>query len=102
MTPVEDLDLYRRRKARMRVFAALERLYLEVLTHLADDERRISPAEFEEFMVQVLGDHLVGDLDETMDLQRLDQNYRCFDARLRRCLQVKLMSLKHFERARRR
>jgi hypothetical protein len=92
-----NLNTYRRRKANARVFEALEQLYVEVLSRLEDENEQINPEEFEEFMVQVLGDHLVGNLTSGQDFRTLDENYRRFDTRLRNCLQTKMKTLQRFE-----
>jgi ABC-type sulfate/molybdate transport systems ATPase subunit len=91
------LDAFRKRKMRLRVFLALEALYTEVLERLADERNEIHPEELEEFMLQVLADHLTGSLKSPDEVALLDENYRRFDERLRRCLQTRLRSLKHFQ-----
>lgn len=93
-----NINSFRKRKSKARVFEALEQFYLEVLGRLEDQNKRIDPEEFEEFMVQVLGDHLVSTLDSSKELDSLDQGYRRFDDRLRACLRTKLKTLGHFER----
>lgn len=97
-----NLNDYRKIKTRARVFEALEVLYMEVLTRLENEKGEIEHEELEEFLIQVLGDHLVGDLDSMQDMHQLDENYRRFDARLRKTLQTKMKSLRHFESMRKR
>jgi DNA-directed RNA polymerase alpha subunit len=92
-----QLNDYRKTKTRARVFNALDHLYWEVLTRLEDEAGRIDPEEMEEFLVQVLGDHLVGDLESMREVNQLDENYRRFDSRLRKCLHHKILSLGRFE-----
>lgn len=94
---IVTLQSFRKRKSKVRVFEALEHFYREVLNRLEDQNNQIDPDEFEEFMVQVLGDHLVSTLSTSGDLKSLDQGYRRFDDRLRECLRTKLKTLAHFE-----
>lgn len=96
-TKLAQLSDYRKRKTKARVFEALEELHAEVLTRLEDDRYQVSPEEFEEFIVQVLADHLTGLIDSSQDQDQLNNHYRRFDAKLRKCMQVKLRSLRHFE-----
>ncbi|WP_373531165.1 hypothetical protein [Vampirovibrio sp.] len=95
---VVNLQSVRQRKSKVRVFEALEHFYGEILNRLEDQNKQIDPQEFEEFMVQVLGDHLVSNLSSSGDLTSLDENYRRFDDRLRACLRTKLKTLGHFEK----
>jgi hypothetical protein len=94
---IMTLQSFRKRKSKVRVFEALEYFYGEVLNRLKDQNNQIDPDEFEEFMVQVLGDHLVSSLCASSDLKSLDQGYRRFDNCLRACLRTKLKTLGHFE-----
>lgn len=93
-----NLTVFRKKKSNERVFEALERFYQEVLIRLEDQHQNINPNEFEEFMAQVLGDHLVDGLKTGQQMEQLNQNYRRFDERLRMCLQTKLKTLSHFEK----
>lgn len=93
-----NMTAFRKKKSKVRVFEALEQFYQEVLIRLEDQHQQIDPDEFEEFMVQVLGDHLVDGLESSQQLEQLDQNYRRFDERLRACLRTKLKTLSHFEK----
>lgn len=99
---IADLNVFRKRKSMQRVFEALERFehfQKEVLVPLEGNTENASlnPEELEEFMLQVLGDHLVSRMESVKEIQVLDENYRRFDGRLRRCLQTKLKSLARFE-----
>jgi hypothetical protein len=94
---VIDLNSYRKRRSKDRVFEALEQFQQEILLPLEEEQGALRPEEFEEFIVQLLGDHLVGQLESMGDIQRLDEQYRHFDGRLRKCLQTKLKSLAIFE-----
>ncbi len=99
---VADLRAYRKQKSMQRVLEALEQFeqfQKAVLIPLEGHAGKasFSPDELEEFMLQVLGDHLVGRLESVQEIQALDENYRRFDGRLRRCLQTKLKSLARFE-----
>lgn len=93
-----NMTTFRKKKSKARVFEALEQFYREVLIRLEDQHQQIDPDEFEAFMVQVLGDHLVDGLASSRDMEQLDQNYRRFDERLRACLRTKLKTLGHFEK----
>ena len=93
-----DLNGYRKRKSKSRVLEALEQFHRDVLMPFEQDVQPISSEAFEEFMVQVLGDHLVGRLDSAQEVQALDENYQRFDVRLKKCLQTKLKTLARFER----
>jgi hypothetical protein len=96
---VIDLNTYRKRKSKDRVVEALEQFQQEVLLPLKESQAPLRPEEWEEFIVQILGDHLVGQLASLRDIQALDEHYRHFDGRLRKCLQTKLKSLAIFESA---
>lgn len=103
MTPTNliDLNTFRKRKSRTRVFEALDRFHQEILLPMEQEGLDITPEELEEFLVQVLGDHLVGKLNSARDFHVLDENYHRFDSHLRKCLQAKLRSLAHFESVKR-
>lgn len=92
-----DMNIYRKRKSKSRVVEALELFHRDVLMPFENEEQPISAEEFEEFMVQVLGDHLVGRLESASEIQALDENYQRFDGRLKKCLQTKLKTLARFE-----
>ncbi len=96
-----QLDRFRKQKSKARVFEALEQFYQEVLIRLEDQNHQIAPEEFEEFMVQVLGDHLVGRLESSRQTDSLDHHYKRFDERLKACLKTKLKTLSHFEQLQR-
>jgi hypothetical protein len=98
---VINISSYRKRKSKDRVFEALEQFHQEVLLPLQHEKAPLNPEEYEEFIVQLLGDHLVGLLESVQDMRILDERYRHFDGRLRRCLQTKLKSLAIFENAKR-
>lgn len=96
-----SMNMFRKRKSKARVFEALEQFHREVLIRLEDQNQQIDPEEFEEFMVQILGDHLVGNLDSAKQTALLEREYQRFDERLRACLRTKLKTLGHFEKVQR-
>lgn len=96
-----NINAYRKRKSKARVFEALEQFHQEVLIRLENQNHQIDPEEFEEFMVQVLGDHLIGNLESTRQVELLNQQYKRFDNRLKACLKTKLKTLGHFEKIQR-
>lgn len=98
---VTDLTVYRKRRSKDRVFEALEQFHQEILLPLQQENAQLAPDEYEEFIVQLLGDHLVGLLESVNDMHILDERYRHFDGRLRKCLQTKLKSLAVFESVKR-
>lgn len=100
-TCVVNLNAYRKRKSKARVIEALEQFQQDVLLPLEAEQGPLRPEEFEEFIVQLLGDHLVDRLESLGDIQRLDEHYRHFDGRLRKCLDTKLKSLARFEELKR-
>lgn len=92
-----DLCAYRKQKSRQRVFNALEELSAEAFQHLAHERSSIDAREFEEFLLQVLGDYLVDGAQPNPNVQQIYDRYERFDARLRQCLQFKLNTLRRFE-----
>lgn len=104
-TTVVNLHTVRKQKTNRRIFQALECMYAEALHHLADSEGNINPADWEAFMIQMLGEYLTSDPESQPDTQpattpQVLENYRRFDANLRHCLHQKIKSLHHFERIR--
>lgn len=97
MNNLTDLNAFRKRKSNARVFQALEALYAEVLDQLRDERNEIHPEELEEFLIQVLVDHMTGHLESTADIAHLNDHYRRFDTRLRRCLHTRIQSLQRFQ-----
>lgn len=92
-----NLDRYRKKKSKERILAALEAMYFDILAHLEDEKGQIHPDEMEEFLVQVLVDHLTGNLENCSDYAALDHHYRRFDHRLRAGLHTRLKSMRHFQ-----
>jgi len=104
MTTVVNLNTARKKKTNRRIFQALECMYAEALQHLADSEGNIDPADWEAFMIQMLGEHLTSNpepqADQAVETPQVLENYRRFNDNLRLCLDQKIKSLHHFERIR--
>lgn len=92
-----NIQSYRKRKSRSRLLQALEYFYTEILQPDNEDAILSDADELEEFLAEVLADQLVGRLSSSKDIRGMDQQYRQFDQRLRRALQVKMKALSHFE-----
>lgn len=92
-----DMSRYRKRKSRSRLFELLERFQLEVLLPNSTEPSPTDNEDMEEFLSQVLADHLIDKLHSSKDIRGMDQQYRHFDQRLRTALQTKLRSLARFE-----
>ena len=94
-----NLESFRTRRSRARVMDAIDKLYEETKFCLADDEGVISPQDREEFLLQVLVDHLSANAED-LGVGALDEDYRRFDGQLRHRLQTRLRTLKHFANVR--
>jgi hypothetical protein len=108
-----NINQYRKSKSRARVLEALAHFQSESLTHLTDENNSLDLEAFEEFMAQVLGDHLAGQLaDERKPLAGsqskasgvaagvaagVAESYRRFNSRLKKRLQAKLKSRQLFD-----
>lgn len=101
---VANFKTARKRRTNQRVFQALECMYVQALQHLADREGNIDPADWEAFMIQVLGEYLTHVPDQQTSqptaTPQVLANYQRFDNGLRHCLHQKIRSLHHFERLR--
>lgn len=104
MTTVVPFASHRKKRTNRRVFQALECMYAEALRHLAGSDGNIDPADWEAFLIQMLGEHLTGNTgfpqEQPLAMPQVLDNYRRFDDNLRSCLHQKLRSLHHFERIR--
>jgi hypothetical protein len=104
MNTVANLTSARKKKTNRRVFQALECMYAEALRYLADSNGNIDPADWEAFLIQVLGEYLTNtptpQFSQTTAVPQVLANYQRFDNSLRHCLHQKLRSLHHFERIR--
>ena len=100
MATVVSLNATRKQKSNRRVFQALECIYAEALNHLTDAKGRIDPADWEAFMIQMLGEYLTSTPDnqpEAVKPLEVAEKYQQFDLSLRQCLHHKLKVLHHFE-----
>jgi hypothetical protein len=88
---------FRKRKSRSRLLEALEKFQKDVLLPGSQDPSPWDNEDMEEFLSQVLGDHLIGKLHSSQDVRGMAHEYRQFAQRLRRAMQTKLKSLARFE-----
>lgn len=93
-----NINQYRKSKSRARVLDALEHFQTQAVTYLADEHNSLDLEAFEEFMAQVLGDHLTRQSSaEASDQQNdLAANYRRFNTRLKKRLQTKMKTRQLF------
>jgi hypothetical protein len=96
-----NIQQFRKVKSRARVLDALEHFQAEALTHLTDENNVLDLEAFEEFMAQVLGDHLTGQMNAEMGYAagqpKVAENYRRFSTRLKKRLQSKMKAQQYFE-----
>jgi|GEM_PF-5261744 len=92
-----DFQTFRKRKSRSRLLEALERFFTDVLIPNNDESLLADAEEFEEFIAEVLGEHIIGKIRSSKDIRGMDQEYRQFDQRLRHTLQLKIKTLARFE-----
>ena len=92
-----DFQTFRKRKSRSRLLEAFERFFSDVLLPNSEESLLSEAEEIEEFIAEVLGDHLIGKIRSSKDIRGMEQEARKFDQRLEHTLQLKMKSLARFE-----
>jgi hypothetical protein len=92
-----DITRYRKRKSHGRIMELMERFFTDVTMPKAEEPVLQDADELEEFMAQVLADHLIGKLNSSNDATGLKAQFRQFNQRLKRGLQIKMRTRARFE-----